>query len=87
MGKTKCACRSVECCFQEGNARERQHLSFVKDTKSYLELTLPSCVEDFISLEEFGCLLKFEDTVFCSENVVFFSKGNAGKTQYLEINF
>ena len=42
LGRTSCACRSVECCFQEGNTGERKHLPFVKNTKSYLELILPS---------------------------------------------
>lgn len=48
--------------------------------KSYLEIAFLSCNEHFVSSEAFGCLLMFENMMFCSKN-------NEDKMQYLEINF
>lgn len=60
--------------------RERKHLPFVKNMKSYLEIAFLSCNEHFVSSEAFGCLLMFENMMFCSKN-------NEDRMQYLEINF
>lgn len=57
----KLACRSVSAV--SGNAGERKHLPSVQNTKSDLELTLPSRAEDFRSLEGSGCLLESENSV------------------------
>lgn len=67
-------------CFQDRNTKKRKHLPFVKNMKSYLEIAFLSCNEHFVSSEAFGCLLMFENMMFCSKN-------NEDKMQYLEINF